>query len=184
MSSSELQHGYQYRVSVLLQPRNEFMYAHFVNRFYTGDVGEESVEIGGYSLVDAIYKYKHQVHDLQGSVPRILATLLAGFIGCDSLQVAKPDIANMQLLKIGERASMMTEPTLLFYLDIPPRYANLLCLNLLQLLKFDSLLLPDSHWICAALVPCNAKQLMRAGVLKHGWEGTHLTAAKSSSFPI
>ena len=183
MPVSELQHGYQYRVSVLLQPSNEFMYAHFVNRFYTGDVAEESLEIGGYSLVDAIYKYKHQVHDLQGSVPRILATLLAGFIGCDSMQVAKPDIANMRLLKIGERASMMTEPTLMFYIDIPPRYASLLCLNLLQLLKFDALLLPTSHWICAALVPCNAKLLARGGVLKHGRDGTHLTA-KSSSFSI
>ena len=94
----ELQHGYQYRLSVLLQPMNEFMYSHLVQRFYTGDVGEEGLEIGGYSLVDAIYKYKHQVHDLPGSVPRILATLLDGFIGCDSMQVAKPDIANMRLL--------------------------------------------------------------------------------------
>ena len=83
MSQGDLQHGYQYRVCVLLQPRNEFLYAHFVKRFYTGDIEEEASEIGGYSLVDALYKYKTQVHTLYGSIPRLLTMLLDGFIACD-----------------------------------------------------------------------------------------------------
>ena len=61
---------------------------------------------------------------------------------------------------------MLTEPTLLFYIDVPPRYASLVCLNLVQLLKFDSLLLSDAHWIFAALVPCNARLLAQAASIK------------------
>ena len=79
---------------------------------------------------------------------------------------------------------MLTEPTLMFYIDAPPRYASLLCLNLVQLLKFDSHLMGVGHWIFAALVPCNARVLAREAALNVGKDSSLQSSGMRTSFTI
>ena len=77
---------------------------------------------------------------------------------------------------------MLAEPTLMFYIDVPPRYASLICLNLAQLLKFDSHLMGVAHWIFAGLVPCNARVLAKAAALIVRKDASLQSEGKRTSF--
>ena len=45
--------------------------------------------------------------------------MLLTFLRLDSTFIPMPDIATMALIEIGERSDMLTDPSLMFYMDVP-----------------------------------------------------------------
>ena len=131
---NEIRENYQFRICALLHPKNPLAYATLTSLLYTGDCTDKSNNIGWYSLRDYVYLKRSWKREPIGILSAQLAQLLATYLKIRDDSVAEPSIANMGLVEIGLREQMATEPTLLFYMDVPFDALAWMVMNINQLL--------------------------------------------------
>ena len=103
-----LKRGCQFRLCLLMKPMNEFVYAHLVQKFYTGNITQSTSDIESFNLVDVVYKRQKAAYTLQGVIPNALATMLLSFVSSGNPESPKPDVASMRLMQVGERCNLVS----------------------------------------------------------------------------
>ena len=61
--------------------------------------------------------------------------MLLTFLRLDSTFIPMPDIATIALIEIGERSDMLTDPSLMFYMDVPYVWLASMLINLQTLIS-------------------------------------------------
>lgn len=65
-----------------------------------------------------------------GAMCRQLADMLQLYVRLDSSHIPTPDVATMALIEIADRPKMMTNPSLMFFIDVPHACVSWMLVNL------------------------------------------------------
>ena len=144
ITSSKTEDHYNFRLGILLHPRNPLIYSQLVTQFYTGIIDNVTNDFYGYDLKGVYSLDKSQV-DPPGLVPSHMLSLIQTYIGLQIPRPMIPDIATMALVRINGTHNMTMEPTLVFYIDVPIKLYSMAALTLMGIMcqiseKDDALL--------------------------------------------
>ena len=94
-----------------------------------------------------------------GAMCRQLADMLQLYVRLDSSHIPTPDVATMALIEIADRPKMMTNPSLMFFIDVPHACVSWMLVNLHDMVE----VLKDAtdgleHRLFTSVIPVNAPQ--------------------------
>ena len=94
-----------------------------------------------------------------GAMCRQLADMLQLYVRLDSSHIPTPDVATMALIEIADRPKMMTNPSLMFFIDVPHACVSWMLVNLHAMVD----VLKDAtdgleHRLFTSVIPVKAPQ--------------------------